>query len=192
MGNKYIVVQDLLSTQKMKLYRYSPIRTAAELLEAIKHTHYECNKLCFSSLGEYLPNAGNVWIFCHYDDEYDVLSELREKMTVASDNLNQKYFRLHEPIELEEYNGIPKTTYTYLYVRKPDPYRHHVGDVDFYLEEEEYKKLKQYLADGNKISWARIFDRGDLDMIELHNPDSDVLWYISTERMTDIVRVKQV
>lgn len=176
----------------MKLYRFSPIKDEKELLEAIKHIHYQCYKLCFDSFGKYLPNAGNIWIFTHYDAEYEMLTEMRKNLTIASENINQKYFRLHEPIEIEEHEGIPKTIYTYLYIRKPDPYRHHVGDIDFYLEEEEYKELKQYLVDGNKIPWARVFDRQDLDMIELHNPDSDVLGYVSPETMTELVRKKQV
>lgn len=163
----------------MKLYRFSPINSEQELLEAIKHVHYECNKLCFASMGRYLPNAWNMAIFCHYDNEYEKLLTMRKKMTEVSDNRDQKYFRLHEPIVIAECNWIPETIYTHLYIRKPDPYRHHVGDVDFELGESDYKILKQHLLDGAIVSGARVFDRGDLDMIELHDPDSDALWYIS-------------
>lgn len=175
----------------MKLYRFSPIQDEKELLEAIKHTHFECYKLCKQSFGYYLPNAGNIGVFCHYDDEYDRLIKLREQLTEASDNVNQKYFRLHEPIVIPAQDGVPETTYTYLYIRKPDPYRSHVGDVDFFLEQSEYEELKASLLAGKKMKGARVFDRQDLDMIELYDPDSDALGYVSTNKMTEIVRVKQ-
>ena len=153
---------------RMKLYRFSPIQTKEELMEAIRYVHFACNKLCKQSFGEYLPNAGNLGIFCHYDDEYDRLIALRKEMTEESDNVNQKYFRLHEPITIPAQNGIPETTYTHLYIRKPDPYRHHVGDVDFYLKPEEYRELKQAMQHGKVVKGARIFPRQDLDMIELY------------------------
>src|SRR3989338_7224723 len=89
-----------------------------------------------------------------------------------------------------EKDGIPETTYTHLYIRRPDPYRHHVGDVDFYLEAKEYEELKKSLLSGEKLQDARVFERPDLDMIELYNPDSDVLAYVSTKMMTEKVRVK--
>ncbi|MAZ41059.1 hypothetical protein CL654_02995 [bacterium] len=176
----------------MKLYRFSPIKSKEGLLEAIKHIHFECHKLCHQSFGKYLPNAGNMGVFCHYEDEYNFLTKLREEMTEPSDNPKQKYYKLHEPITIPEKDGVPETTYTHLYIRKPDPYRHHVGDVDFYLEPDEYTKLKQSLLDGTKrLKGARVFDRTDLDMIELYDPDVDVLGYVSTVKMTETVRVKQ-
>lgn len=77
-----------------------------------------------------------------------------------------------------------------MYIRRPDPYRHQTGDIDFYLAQEEYKKLKQEMLDGKQADGARVFERPDLDMIELYNPDVDVLAYVSTEEMTDKVKVK--
>jgi len=174
----------------MKLYRFSPIRSKDELLEAIKYTHLACHKLCVQSFDKYLPSAGNMGIFCHYGDEYDQLVALRKKLTEPSDNVDQKYFRLHEPIVITAQDGVPKTTYTYLYIRKPDPYRYHVGDVDFYLEQRQYDELKQSLLDGNQIKGARVFPRNDLDMIELFNPDVDTLGYVSSNTMTEKVRIK--
>lgn len=175
----------------MKLYRFSPIKSKKELLEAIKHIHFECYRLCKQSFGEYFPNAGNIGVFCHYDDEYESLTELRKEMTEASDNYNQKYFKLHEPIVISAKDDVPETTYTYLYIRKPDPYRFHVGDIDFYFPQESYDKLKNEMLRGKNVKGARVFDRPDLDMIELFDPDSDVLGYVSTEMMAELVRVKQ-
>ena len=152
----------------MKLYKFSPIKSKRVLFETIKHIHFQCYKLCKQSFGEYLPNAGNVGVFCHYDDEYQFLSKVRKRLTEASDNLNQKYFRLHKPFVIPTKEHVPETTYTYLYIRRPDPYRHHMGDVDFYLEPEKYKEIKQSVSAGKKMKGARVFERPD--MIELYDP----------------------
>lgn len=175
----------------MKLYRFSPIKNQEKLFEAIKHIHFEAHKLSKQSFGYYLPNnAGNIGVFCHYDDEYEGLLDIRKELTEASDNPNQKYFTLLKPIVIPAQEDIPETTYTHLYIRKPDPYRHHVGDVDFYLEPERYKELKAELLGGKNMKGARVFERPDLDMIELYDPDVDVLAYVSTEKMSEAVRVK--
>lgn len=175
----------------MKLYRFSPIKSESELLEAITHIHFACFELCKQFFGKYLPVAGNMGVFCHYDDEYEFLIELRKQLTEASDNLNQKYFRLHKLIVIPSRGDVPETTYTFLYIRKPDPYRFHVGDVDFVLEEDKYLELKKSLQDGKIIKGARVFERLDLDMVELYDPDVDALGYVSPREMTEKVRVKQ-
>lgn len=174
----------------MQLYRFSPIEDKTRLQEAIRHIHFSCYALCKQTFGKYLPNAGNMGVFCHYDKEYEILTKVREELTEPSDNVNQKYFRLREPIVIPAEGDVPETTYTHLYIRKPDPYRHHVGDVDFYLEPTEYAKLKQSLIDGAVMKGTRVFPRPDLDMIELYDPDVDALAYVSTNTMTEKVRVK--
>jgi len=173
----------------MKLYRFSPIKNKEELLRAIEHIHFSCYELCKASFGKYLPNAGNIGVFCHYDDEYDMLTTLREQMTEPSDAFNQKYFRLHRPIIIPAKGGVPETVYTHLYIRKPDPYRHHVGDIDFYLPEAEYAELRDAIKEGRKtLPGGRIYNSQTVDMIELYNPDIDVLAYVSTWRMADIIK----
>lgn len=175
----------------MKLYRFSPIKSEQELLEAITHTHFTCFELCKKAFDKYFPVAGNLGIFCHYGDEYKFLNELRKKLTEESDNLNQKYFRLHNPIIIPTRGDVPKTTYTYLYIRRPDQYRAQVGDVDFVIDDKKYIELKKSLQSGSQINGVKIFDRSDLDMIELSDPDIDSLAYVSTQAMTEKVRVKQ-
>lgn len=174
----------------MKLYRFSPIKNQNQLLEAVEYTHFACYELCRQSFAKYLPNAGNIGIFCHYDEEYDQLVAIRKQLTEPSNDPNQKYFKLHEPIIVPARDEVPESTYTHLYIRKPDIYRSQVGDVDFYLEQSEYDELKQSLKDGKQIKGARIFPRNDLDMIELFNPDIDALGYVSTNTMTEKVRIK--
>jgi hypothetical protein len=153
--------------------------------------HFESHRLCKQSFGRYLPVAGNVGIFCHYQDEYESLTKLREGLTESSVSFNQKYFKLNEPIVIPAKDGVPETEYTFLYIRQPDPYRHHVGDVDFYLPEDEYMSLKAKMKNGKELSHARLFPSPRLDMIELHEPDSDVLAYVSTVKMADIAKTKK-
>lgn len=174
----------------MKLYRFSPIADTAQLLDAIVHIHAACYTLCHQSFGEYLPNAGNIGVFCHYDDEYQRLTRIREELTEASDNVNQKYYQLYDPIVIPAQGDIAEATYTHLYIRKPDPYRYQVGDLDFFVEPKRYVTLKQSLLDGTRIPGARVFDRSDLDMIELYDPDIDALAYVSTKKMTQEAHVR--
>jgi hypothetical protein len=169
----------------MKLYRFSPIKSEAELLSAITYIHVECSKLCNRAFGQYLPIGGNVGIFCHYDEEFGYLTKLRKERTIESENFNNKYFRLHTPIIIPAQGDIPGATYDYLYIRQPDPYRSQVGDVDFVLALEKYRAAKQALVGGKKILCARVYDGADLDMIELHDPDVDVLGYIVTTSMQE-------
>src|SRR3989344_3351810 len=147
-------------------------------------------ELCKISFGLYLPVAGNVGVFCHYEDEFKNLVKIRETLTEPSDNPKQKSFKLHKPIDIEAQGDISATRYTHLYIRKPDIYRAQVGDVDFVIEEEKYIEMKKSLQEGATVSGARIFERPDLDMIELFNPDIDALGYVSPREMTEKVRVK--
>ena len=167
----------------MKLYRFSPIKDKAQMMRAIKHIHFACHALCKQSTGKYLPTAGNVGVFCHYNDEYAFLTKLREELTDSTDRVYGKYFRLHEPIVIPAKGDIPKTTYSYLYSRKPDPNKYQVGDIDFYLEPEKYAQLKQSLLDGKIIKGARVLlNRPDLDLIELYDSETDAFGYIGNKK----------
>lgn len=107
----------------MPLYRFSPIKNQAQLEEAITYLHSACFRLCRQVLGRYLPIAGNVGVFCHYEDEYALLTELRKQLTQDEGNFNQKYYRFLKPIVIPAKGDIPETTYTYLYIRQPPPHQ---------------------------------------------------------------------
>lgn len=171
----------------MKLYRYSPIQSKESLIECIKYLHETCHKLCHKHFGEYLPVAGNVGVFCHYPDEFAYLTKVREGLTDSSIHYNHKYFKLHEPIHIPAKDGIPAATYKYLYIRKLDPYRAQVGDVDFVLEPSRHQALAATLNTEEFHNDARMHGRLEKNMIELWNPDYDVLTYIVTESMESIV-----
>lgn len=174
----------------MKSYRFSPIKNEEQLLEAITYTHVACFELCKKVFGRYLPAAGNIGIFCHFDYEYEFLTKVREKLTIESNNWNQKYYRLHEPIVIPAKDGVQDTTYTYLYIRKPDQHTE-VGDVDFVLNKKEYSELKNSLLDDAEIKGMKIFERPNLDLVKLFDPDIDVLSFISKETMAENIGIKQ-
>lgn len=173
----------------MKPYRFSPIESIDQLLEAIKYTHLKCFELCKKIYGKYLPVAGNIGIFCHYDDEYQFLTKLREGLTEKSDNWNQKYYCLHKPIIIPAQGDVPGATYTYLYIRKPDQHEE-VGDVDLVLDKREYDELKNSLLHGKEIRGIKIFDRPDLDLIRLFDPNIDALSFVGTQDMAENIKIK--
>lgn len=172
----------------MKPFRFSPIKNKTELFEAITYVHFESFKLLKKNLRCILPVSGNIGIFCHYEDEFERLVEIRKELTDLNDHWNQKYFRLYQPIVISAKDYIPETTYTCLYIRKPETTNIHVGDVDFYLEPNRYKKLKDSLLSGKHIKGVKIFERPDLDLIRLSDPEIDVSVFVGTNQMFKIVK----
>lgn len=166
----------------MKHYRFSPIKSKKELLGVIKYIHIESHNLCKLCFGEYFENAGNIGIFCHYESEFDALKKIRNELAEPSEDSELKYYNLTKPIIINQGN-VNETTYTHLYIRRPDPYRHFVGYIDFYLNPIEYDRLKQSLLQGVKMEGVRLFENNCLDLIELHNPDIDVLAYLGNTKM---------
>lgn len=171
----------------MKLFRFSPIKSENELLEAIEHIHFESFKLCKQKLGLVLPVTGNIGVFCRSRQEFEFLTKIRKEWTDLTDNWNEKYYRLHKPIVIAAKEAAPKTTYTYFYVRKPDKKHNQVGDLDFYMEPEKYKKLKQFLSSGKVMEGVTILDRPELDLIEISNPRVDVVAFIGQKTMEENV-----
>src|SRR3989344_3631548 len=169
----------------MKPFRFSPIKDEAQLMRAIEYIHFESNKLCKQNFGSLLPVAGNIGVFCHFEDEFKQLIKIRNELTDSSDNWNHKYFRLHKPIVIPAKNDVPETTYTYLYIRQPDPTHPQVGDLDFYLEPEKYRELKQALLSRNTTKGIRVFKRTDLDLVELFDPVIDICAFIGKKTMAE-------
>jgi hypothetical protein len=171
----------------MQLYRFSPILDQDQFRQALRYIHESCHKLCQQTLQQSLPAAGNIGIFCHYDQEYKFLTKVREQLTNPSIHLSHKYYQLHTPITFEATATTPSVTYEYLYIRHPDPYRSQVGDIDFYLEPAKYALLKASLLHNQDVSGVRLFERAEPDMIELCDPDIDALAYVSDVYIKDIV-----
>lgn len=167
----------------MQSFRFSPIQDEAQMLRVLQYIHSTCHTLCKQSLGNYLSVAGNIGIFCHYDEEFSFLEKLQTEITDVSKNVYGKYFRLHKPIVIPKKNDIPEATYSYLYIRKPDAAKPQVGDLDFYIESEKYTVLKQSLVGGKSRKGIRVLpNRPDLDLIELSDPRVDAFGFIGDKK----------
>lgn len=167
----------------MKPYRFSPIQNKEQLMKAIEHIHFACHKLCMQSLGEYLPVGGNVGVFCHFDDEYIYLKKLQLELADLSKSVYGKYYLLHQPVVIPARKDIPETIYSYLYIRKPDPDKPQVGDIDFYMESDKYTQLKKSLLKGEIIKGVRTLPkRPDLDLMELYDSNIDACGYIGDKK----------
>lgn len=148
------------------------------MLVSLTYIHTACHALCKQIMGHHLPVAGNIGIFSHYNDEYELLTKLREQLTDSSDFVYGKYFRLYTPIVIPATDSTPASTYTHLYIRKPDAAKPQVGDIDFFLEPEKYAQLKQLVQKNPLMKGMKILNRPDLDLIELYDPKIDALGYI--------------
>ncbi len=47
----------------MKPYRFSPIKSENDLIEAIKYVHVQAHKLCKNTFGKYLEKTQNLQSF---------------------------------------------------------------------------------------------------------------------------------
>jgi len=162
-------------------FRFSPIRDMSRLSEALFHIHISCHRLCKQSLGMYLPVAGNIGIFSHSEEEYSLLTRLQQELVDRTKSVYGKYFLLHEPVIFPVTGDIPETTYTHLYIRKPDIKKPHVGDLDFYLSPPTYMDFKQKVQNG-AVPGARLLERADLDLVELFHQDIDALGYVGDKQ----------
>ena len=171
----------------MKLYRFSPIKNETQLFKCIEYLHKANYELCKKTMQSYLPVRGNIGVFAHYDEEYNYLLSLSQKLTDHSVSFNNKYFKLIKPIVIPAEDNIPSATYEFLYIRKPDPYRSQVGDIDYVLNPELYNQLKNSLIKGESRLGIRLFERPKDDIIELFDPDLDVLSYLAKKSMNEII-----
>jgi len=171
----------------MKLYRFSPIKTQEELFQAIEYIHVQTHKLCKKNIGKYLTPTGSLAIFTHYPEEFEMLTTIRDSLT-GEENYNKKYYKFLESVHFEATSEAPEATYRYLYIRHPDPYRSQVGDIDFVLPPEEHKKLQTRLESGESISGIRPSPEDHLELIELYDPDVDVLSYLDTMTMEELIK----
>lgn len=163
----------------MRLYRFSPILSYKGLTETVSYLDSAAQELSKKVYAEQLPIAGNIGIFTHYQEEYDYLINLSRDLTYQDIHFNNKYFKLRESI------CVDNRVYDFLYIRKPDPYRAQVGDVDFVLREPEFSDLKLNLEQANNFTYIRTLKRTDVDMLEMYHPDSDVLAYIVPNTMAE-------
>jgi hypothetical protein len=164
-------------------------KTVEQLYERVRYIYQQCSLLVKESLGSVPPTAGNVAIFCQSDEEFEEYSKVAELLVHPSDNPNQKYFQLVEPIVIEATGELPGTTLSWLYIRKPSPDSPKSGDVDYTLSQADYDKFKAEVSAG-KIKDASIYVRPGWDMVEFRNSAYDGLPYAGVQEMQEKVRVR--
>ena len=152
-------------------YKFSPIKTKEELLEVISYIAQETTSLCSKIIGQELP-IGGLTVFSHYQDEFKELKKIALDMGKLDSENNGPYIKLDQPIEL------PNSQLELLRIRKPDPYRLHVGCNDFKVP--NYKKFKRQHLKANPYN-LRLFKRPEYEMIEFFDPDYDVLAYVASD-----------
>lgn len=167
--------------ENRKPYLFSPISETSVILDAVGYVAKEATKMLFRSQGYTLP-IKYVTLFAHYDSEYDELIKLSTELGTQSVTNNGVKTLLTNPIEVLamklDVNG-QREDVTHLVesirIRKPDPYRMQVGCCDF-----EYNSDYEWLAGTETIANSRVrrILRKDLDMVEFHDPDFDVLGYV--------------
>jgi len=86
--------------------------TKEQLYVRVRYIYKQCSLLVKESLGTVPPTAGNIAIFCQSDEEYAVFSEIAQQLVKPSNNPDQKYFQLIEPIAIGEADGLPGTSLT--------------------------------------------------------------------------------
>lgn len=163
--------------------------TKEQLYEKVRYIYQQCSNLVKASLGVVPPTAGNVAIFCQSDEEFAAFSKIANQIVQPSDNPNQKYFQLVEPIVIEDTDELPGTTLTWLYIRRPAADSPESGDVDYTMDEADYEHLKVRVGAG-KVKNASIYVRPGWDMIEFRNNKYDGLPYVATLQMQEKVRVR--
>lgn len=162
---------DLGYTGRMKLYRFSPIQTKEQLLEAAVYVAEQNAALCKKVIGETLPMT-SLTVFAHYPEEYAFLCDLLANMGESVGGNNGPRIRLHEPIT------AAGQTITHLRIRNPDPYRAQVGCGDFDVSDYAAFKNRQLNAHPSNL---RLLVRPDYELIEFFDPDFDVLAYVLSE-----------
>ncbi len=171
----------------MKPYRFSPVKSQAELLRAVEYLHRVCHEQCKRSFGRYLPVRGSVAVFAHDDTEFAYLAKLRQQLT-SETNYDDKYFELREPIDVPERGDMPGARYEFLYIHRPEPERlPQVGDIDFVLPIDEHEALKRTLTTETFVNGMRLFHRLDKNMIELQTSDTDVIVYAATNSLREAI-----
>lgn len=168
------------------MFRYSPIHDEKGLWDAVSYIHSASHRLCHALLGNYLPVAGNIGIFCHGEEEFLLLTGIRERLTNPAIHWNHKYYALYTPFSIARTGDIPEATYRYLYIRKPENAKPQVGDLDFYVDPLSYKKLKQSVLQGQHPAGVSVLERPDLDLIQLSDPALDVLAFVGSYDLQSI------
>jgi hypothetical protein len=152
----------------MKLYRFSPMQSKQELIEALEYVVTQTSELCRNIITASLP-VTSVTIFAHYPNEYERLINILRELGTPQSEVNGFKVVLREPLTVRD-NVI-----THFRIRPPDPYRMQVGCNDFDVK--DFTAFRKEYAEAYPHN-LRLIQRQDYEMIEFFDPDYDVLAYV--------------
>jgi hypothetical protein len=113
----------------MKLYRFSPIKDEATIINAFEHIYTRLLDLKNRTVDEDWP-VYTLKLFAHYEDEYEFLFKWINTIGDKDDASSKTsyYVKPNKPFIVHG-QKIP-----YLGLRVADPYRYQVGCGDFEVE----------------------------------------------------------
>jgi len=150
------------------LYRYSPIETKDNFLEAVQYVAKNTTELCKKVTETSYP-ISSLTVFSHYPDEFELLKKILLGLGEKVSENNGPFVKLKKPIQFNN------SEISLVRIRKPDPYRLHVGCNDFkVLNYDEFKRTFLSKHPDN----LRLIERPKYEMIEFFDPDYDVLAYV--------------
>ena len=141
--------------------------TKEELQETVAYIVTEASALVHRILGKTFPIT-SLTVFAHSPEEYAMHVALLFELGSPFDEQNGPRVTLHEPMV------VGRHRITHLRIRQPDPERPQVGCCDFDTDYEAFSEsyLKQF---PNNLTYIM---RPGYEMIELHDPEFDVLAYV--------------
>lgn len=157
-------------------YRFSPIQSDGALLKAVEYVARTTTLLAEKIVGEPFP-IKSLTIFSHDQLEYENLVKILAELGMPYNESNGPRVVLHNPIIAGD-NKI-----THLRIRKPDLERPQVGCNDF---ETDYTAFKEQYLDAHPGN-LRLIKRPAYEMIELSDPEFDVLAYVVSPEITPSV-----
>lgn len=155
-----------------KFYHFSPMTTAEDLSEAARYIATMTTQLCKKITGSSFP-IPDITVFSHYSEEFEKLKKIVQTLGSFVKENNGPFVKLREPLR------VVGSEISLLRVRHPDPYRSQVGCNDFQVP--DYDAFKHtYLTEKYQHN-VRVFQRPEYEMIELFDPEYDVLAYVLSE-----------
>lgn len=164
--------------------------TIQDLFNRIETIHASCYQVCYDIFGEAFENSGNMGVFCQTEVEFESFEQIKKSLTKNSNNTDQKYFELIEPIKLEFVGQV--VIYTHLYIRKPDSsnYGKNLGDIDLRLNKAKYENIYQRVLCKNIDPRVSIYNYNGLEMLQTKNLTTPSLAYLALTGTAEKMRFR--
>ena len=152
--------------------------TASQLKELVQEVVDEARRLNAKHTDQYDAPVNYACIFSHSDDEYEALVASAKNIGQIVDCTPTGPIFYTKPIPTAV-NPV-----LILKVRRPDPKRPEKGDADFTVGNFENFKRRYLGKPGFKL-----IKRKNMEMVELSDPDFDVLAYYSHPTVAELLGI---